>query len=97
MSHTQGPWTAHKNVVYWYPPGGTVRDGYEWIATTDRSVCLGVWSENQEKEEANARLIAAAPEMKEALVECIQALKLLAPNSPLLAIGMAQRALSKAR
>jgi hypothetical protein len=67
MRHTPGPWLRCKTTIYKDPTGN-----YEWIATTSRSI--GGMPENQELEEANANLIAAAPEMLEALEHVMQKL-----------------------
>lgn len=57
-THTPGPWAASQNSVYWQingPDGAIVGD-----------VCgTSVWA-TAEEEAANARLIAAAPELLEA-------------------------------
>lgn len=50
---TPGPLTAHKSVIYWFPPGKTVDHGYLHIAAvTER--------DDRFVSDANARLLAAA-------------------------------------
>jgi len=56
--HTKGPWLLQKSTIY------VMKPEYEWVATTNR--IIGGMPEDREKEEANARLIAAAPDLLEA-------------------------------
>jgi hypothetical protein len=58
--HTSGPWR--------YLPG----DGLEWRTSVQRGTEGGfvVRGTSREREEADAKLIAAAPELLEALIEC---------------------------
>ena len=65
MNHTPGPWKVNKLVTGYYsinPVAGGV--------TIARCDTLDPFSE---KQQANARLIAAAPEMLEALIEVYSA------------------------
>ena len=62
MNHTKGPWSYYKTSVY-------VKLPYVWVATTNRE--LAGMPEDQEAEYANARLIAAAPELLEALKQAM--------------------------
>lgn len=58
MGHTKGPWVAGGTTV-WGSNEGSCRN------TVCSTVCCG--SLTKEEDASNARLIAAAPEMKEAL------------------------------
>ena len=62
MPHTPGPWTARKEGGTWYVEVGHDQDYFD--------ICelFG----GGDKMEANARLIAAAPELLEALKKAIQ-------------------------
>lgn len=58
--HTPGPWRAERTGPWdgW--------DGWEVIAKDGATVCNGLGSQRNPIREANARLIAAAPELLEA-------------------------------
>lgn len=62
VKHTDGPWEVreHSEALWVYPVAGC---GMGWVGDSYLSVCLG--SENGA--EANARLIAAAPDLLEAV------------------------------
>ena len=66
MEHTEGPWTLfwHGNETYPYPLSVHTADGAAWIAR-DGTV----------SSKASAQLIAAAPELLEALEETVPYLK----------------------
>ena len=64
--YTPGPWICHSGMV-WKPDD--TGDGTP-IARMDRDTDKTAPTER----DANARLIAAAPELKAALVECVQVL-----------------------
>ncbi len=73
---TPGPWGAVNNGVYWevstpWEVGGNIEKhcpsvAFVWALLPDASE-----PELNENQEANARLIAAAPEMFELLKECV--------------------------
>jgi hypothetical protein len=64
MKHTPGPWSVQKTTIYRAHPN------YEWVATTSREI--GGMPEDQELENNNAMLIAAAPELLAALEIAMQ-------------------------
>lgn len=72
MKHTQGPWTAHlekpkkKKGIYNPPMSLVVTNSNSERATAIDCTCSGA---SKEEDDANARLIAAAPELLHAL-EC---------------------------
>ena len=63
MKHTPGPWISCKTSIY--------RSGpiYEWVATTNRDL-VGM-PEDQEREEANAKLIVRSPDMLSIIKEMV--------------------------
>lgn len=67
--HTIGPWTyidATQSAAHWYRPVCVIKAGNKEIASfswNDNSQ----WFPNKEESQANARLIAAAPDMYNAL------------------------------
>lgn len=73
-AHTPGPWTVD----------GDDREGMEWnnqiIAANGNTICFMAHSDGKapERDQANARLIAAAHEMLEALEAANAALKMCA-------------------
>jgi len=73
MSHTKGPWK-----VYFTKDGGKIIGigDAEGAGVTDPH--FGLWSSGEEQE-ANARLIAAAPDLLEA---CKAALSVIKANFP---------------
>ena len=89
--HTPAPWNVDKDYDIYAgdPKQGTRVD----IATIS-------WFRNQNFK-ANARLIAAAPELLEALEECLDAIDLCTPDAPEplpnSIIGKARAAIAKAR
>jgi hypothetical protein len=64
--HTPGPWKAVRNASFWEvvtpPPGQTLDQANEYSPSL-----AYVWGEGEEQAEANARLIAEAPDLLEAL------------------------------
>ena len=68
MSHTPGPWEAKAPVEHgahvYGPHGVTVA----WCGTNSTFKRAGYYSISMEESGANARLIAAAPELLEALI-----------------------------
>lgn len=64
--HTPGPWKAVRNASFWEvvtpPPGQTLDQANEYSPSL-----AYVWGEGEEQAEANARLIAAVPDLLEAL------------------------------
>ena len=68
--HTPGPWRCG--------PG----DGCAKVQANDGDLCATVYGGNQETDYANARLIAAAPELLEALRACRRAMQNDWTNKP---------------
>jgi hypothetical protein len=91
--HTQGPWevtSANRPFEYLEVMGS--QDG--------RIVCGMEWTDNastQARHEANARLIAAAPELLEALKEIVDSLKDTPVYSHSLAVALATIAKAEGR
>lgn len=67
--HTPGPWAALRNSAFW-----EVRykaENQNEITDCSPSVAFA-WGESEEIAEANSRLIAAAPELLEALLDIVR-------------------------
>ena len=78
MEHTKGKWMIGKSGKFSYEivadtpyKGGRMGDMPETL------ICKMAWMESLQREEieANAKLIAAAPELLEALKDCLQMMK----------------------
>ena len=73
MTHTPGPWEIHRRKKFSFdidaPNGDTQTGAVSWEALATVSGDEDAPATNQAKGEANARLIAAAPDMLEALLE----------------------------
>lgn len=67
MSHTPGPWTYDDESVT-----GSVWSGNAPSGAWPTGVCVASVLGDSAESEANARLIAAAPELLEALEECLE-------------------------
>lgn len=69
-NHTQGPWIAKAGTGRWN------------VTTSDKPRTFNICSINTDRveQEANAKLIAAAPELLAALVQAERALSAVAPN-----------------
>jgi len=99
--HTKGPWREYAPVLHSKPRLKEIH-----IVALDRTVCCtysDTLSEGEEEiQEANARLIAAAPELLDALNECMAWLDRLVEKhgeyyrGPQLALCKAVDAISKA-
>lgn len=61
--HTPGPWIASRSGTVWHVDEKSDPDPSGNICT--------VWNLEDDEENANAHLIAAAPEMKELLDKCL--------------------------
>jgi len=74
--HTSGPWIAQGSLI---TQGGHMKDWMLKIAslptTIDPRPCPDAAAKSIEEREANARLIAAAPELLAALQDCIETLE----------------------
>ena len=90
MKHTKGPWI--KNSHWTNECNGTRIEGLEITDTDGNIICL-TWDSEfpEETDEANAQLIAAAPELLEALKRVLDNL-----NEPDKIICIAERAIAKA-
>ena len=63
--HTKGPWTATKHDQHWVRVNVTIKAGGNmWVAFMP--------DEDKEEKMANARLMAAAPELLEALESLLE-------------------------
>jgi len=85
MNHTPGPWHAKPETVY--VPAQVWADGRELAE---------VYGETHEAREANARLMAAAPVMLEALRDALRVLKVSTEMERSEAIATVKEALDKA-
>ena len=65
MPHTPGPWQQDQELPYEIRAAFESRVPFEGVAKVDRK-------QDKREMEANARLIAAAPEMLDALKELVQ-------------------------
>ena len=66
--HTKGPWTATKHDQHWVRVNVTIKaGGNTWVAFMP--------DEDKEERMANARLMAAAPELLLALEACYEAME----------------------
>lgn len=94
MNHTPGPWATHKTEGN----GGNIPDRLEIVGPEEgrrRSLIASIYGFKMPEGQANARLIAAAPELYEALVDLIGFL--FHGKKDRLAILRATAALAKAR
>jgi len=85
MKHTPGPWD-------WMAVGANASGGHHLyiIDAANRKICA-CWGKAEEKE-ANARLLAAAPDLLEALQEIVRPTKILGGS----ALDKARAAIAKA-
>jgi len=98
MSHTPGPWATHKTEGN----GGNIPDRLEIVGPEEgrkRSLIASIYGFKLPEGQANARLIAAAPELYEALEAAYMVLK---PQKSRFeeyvnAVTLARAALAKAR
>jgi hypothetical protein len=67
MKHTQGPWTTRTAFKHGEPIESVIQAGTEVLASA-----YDLGSDQLDEMEANARLIAAAPELLEALDKTIE-------------------------
>lgn len=77
---TKGPWHTDRNNVH----TGQIATVHHCIGNDWVEIWSPDWPDTEEKQEANARLIAAAPELLEALQNIVttdaEVLKILAPE-----------------
>lgn len=99
--HTPGPWEVWENVISEYGiPVGPERGG---VAVCDVTVANGigvVTPETREAATSNARLIAAAPDMYDALIQAVKRIELAnAEGDPILSAWLptARAALAKGK
>lgn len=69
LQHTPGPWEVQEKCAYGYDIRSDYDNGWKWIAVAEgeHNGPENGWPDDIQSE-ANARLIAAAPEMLEALI-----------------------------
>ena len=77
LHHTPGPWEVHRSFKQ------MVHNDKVQIANMGANSCFPVKRLSEKENEANAKLIAAAPELKERLVITNRSLKELIRNLPL--------------
>lgn len=92
--HTPGPWSVHKSIV---PHDGEFdyaisAEGVPCLAEAFGRSAIGGFAPAAE----NARLIAAAPELLEALKALVLDWEWLDIDNPEMRVGMARKAISKA-
>ena len=92
MKHTPGPWLYSEHLIY--PCGAYGED--KLVKHGSKSVAMVRATGNAEETEANAKLIAAAPELLEALQDCRDILTDVFKNSKRAAIIRADAAIQKA-
>lgn len=68
--HTPGPWRYERAIN---PDGSHTRDGEHWISSAAGCIDIAITAKDYrvEAQEANARLIAAAPELLAALEDLL--------------------------
>lgn len=93
IKHTPGPWNAKHNGQYWEIRGPEIGYFSEQIGDACASEFIGGMKANPVSE-ANARLIAAAPELLERLEELLEYSEILRGSA---VYKRAQDAISKAR
>ena len=86
MKHTPGPWVCQTQAN-----GSSIR--HPVILSDDGAVATAQWCDNTQKTNANARLIAAAPELLEALQAFIKYADDVNDDSP--ELGRARAAIAK--
>ena len=101
--HTPGPWEMDCKtrptevcIVHGLPPHGD--EGQKWAYIRG---AIGYWEADENENLANARLIAAAPELLNELENCLDLLNLTFPDVPVdsrigVAIAKARAAIDKA-
>ena len=70
MAHTPGPWKVSYYAATRKPAHRWTVGGYEWVEPYGATVCE--MSGNPERAEANAHLIAAAPDLLAALKALVE-------------------------
>lgn len=73
MTHTKGPWNIDRNNVH----AGTIATLYGCRDNTYVDIWSTNWPENAEQQDANALLIAAAPELLAACKAALRGFRLL--------------------
>jgi hypothetical protein len=90
--HTPGPW-KHRNGNTYFDKMGTLMTA-DLVVAPDHTWLAAVWQNDSVRtQEANARLIAAAPDLLAALMRLVDA---GAPGETLQARGQARAAIAKA-
>ena len=96
MSHTPGPWATHKTEGN----GGNISDRLEIVVPEEgrkRTLIASIYGFKTPEGQANARLIAAAPELYEALEAAYLVLTSQKTREYADAVTLARAALAKAR
>lgn len=93
-NHTKGPWKTEKNGVHsWHIAAINSPVNNDWIEVWSPSANCG----DEETMEANARLIAAAPELLEALAELADYVDERTGDNECRTLENARAAIAKAR
>ena len=93
--HTPGPW-VHYSASKHYPPGSSLNYGSIIWATGVGEVAQTPGLSDVEKDNANARLIAAAPELLEALKALMEYAGIIEERADDVATNKARAAIAKA-
>lgn len=92
MSYTKGPWEIDRNNVH----AGQIATIHHCLNNDWIEIWSPNWPEDEKTQEANAHLIAAAPELLEAVLDCQKALRTLDGGAVNIALRVAREAIKKA-
>ena len=75
LKHTPGPWEVQEKCAYGYDIRSDYDSGFIWVSVAEGPHDSSNGWPNESQSKANARLIAAAPEMIEALIYSYRLIK----------------------